>query len=570
MTASPFGDPTALDGNHHSMTEAEDGEEEDGTAKAVGRGGRSTPPASGANTASQTPLTSPTKGAAAGRLSSIFDTWRGSPSSSSIASGSHLRRVSVSDPVLLGPQPEHEAEEQNAMSLASDGEEDNTSEFERLMDEMGLKGPQRAHTAALPAESKRYLMKQNRMHKSASISTLEGEPLPDNPYRASYGPAMLPKLVPQMTGDVMKRFSLANIGWGSASLSTDAITSPGSAGAPVQTREAAVRSRESTRSPDRDFNDNAPVAPFLVPQSTGGLWGSWWASSSTSTPGSPGPKNGLLFSGAAKPRSCASYVEGLKPGVLSGTQLAKHLISLRVHLSTAKLAWIEKFVLAECGMDALGRLLADLVGKGSKRPTLSESDNINLGEVLKCFRVLLNTEVTLRSHSCRGILTSSASKPGFDCVLKTPEIITHITFGLHSGAYKVRSLAAELLAALCVLSLTADGAGGGLGHRLVLSAFSDYRIVYEESFRFDDLVGFLRLPEDDGAEGGYNSEEPMISNDGDEGVWESRTTAMALVNALTNCPEALEDRVMLREELGRRGLNEAIVVSKLQPILYRR
>ena len=35
---------------------------------------------------------------------------------------------------------------------------------------------------------------------------------------------------------------------------------------------------------------------------------------------------------------------------------------------------------------------------------------------------------------------------------------------------------------------------------------------------------------------------------------------MTLINALTNCPEYLEERILLREELGRRGLNEAIVV----------
>jgi diaphanous 1 len=37
---------------------------------------------------------------------------------------------------------------------------------------------------------------------------------------------------------------------------------------------------------------------------------------------------------------------------------------------------------------------------------------------------------------------------------------------------------------------------------------------------------------------------------------------MALVNAITNCPESLEDRIMLREELGRRGLNEVIVALR--------
>ncbi|KAG8953015.1 hypothetical protein FRC00_006501, partial [Tulasnella sp. 408] len=237
--------------------------------------------------------------------------------------------------------------------------------------------------------------------------------------------------------------------------------------------------------------------------------------------------------------TCAWYVENLRPGILSGTKLAKHLISLRVHLSTAKLAWIGKFVKEAKGMDVLGQVLEELVGKGSKKKKLSETDNTILVEVVKCFRVLLNTE------------------PGFDRVLATPEVITHITFALHTSVPKVRALAAELLAAVCVLSLTADGAGGGLGNRLVLAAFSDYRVVFEESFRFQELVDGLKLPE---ADEGYSSD--ASADEGDDGIWETRAAYMALVNALTNCPEALEDRIMLREELGRRGLNEAIVALR--------
>jgi diaphanous 1 len=36
---------------------------------------------------------------------------------------------------------------------------------------------------------------------------------------------------------------------------------------------------------------------------------------------------------------------------------------------------------------------------------------------------------------------------------------------------------------------------------------------------------------------------------------------MVLINALTNGPESLEERILLREEFSRRGLNEVIVVS---------
>jgi diaphanous 1 len=76
-------------------------------------------------------------------------------------------------------------------------------------------------------------------------------------------------------------------------------------------------------------------------------------------------------------------------------KLVKHLISLRVHLSTANLIWIEQFVVDQRGLDTLGGLLGGLVGKGGKRKTLTEVESSNLLEIIKCLRVLLNTEVCL-------------------------------------------------------------------------------------------------------------------------------------------------------------------------------
>lgn len=96
---------------------------------------------------------------------------------------------------------------------------------------------------------------------------------------------------------------------------------------------------------------------------------------------------------------------------------------------------------------------------------------------------------------------------------------------------------------------------------------SDYRIAFEEAFRFEELIQSLRLPEEDpngelaggGGGGGVGVGGSGLGTE-DDGVWEARTASLVLVNALTNCPESLEERVMLREEFGRRGLNEVIVV----------
>jgi diaphanous 1 len=145
----------------------------------------------------------------------------------------------------------------------------------------------------------------------------------------------------------------------------------------------------------------------------------------------------------------------------------------------------------------------------------------------------------------------TSSKIGFNEVLTAPTVITHISYSLHTLSLKVHTLAAELLAAICILSLNE-------GHKAVLAALSDFRVVHEESFRFETIISTLRLPDFDleseaEAGSGFGNEE--------EGVWEARTASMALINAITNCPESLDERIMLRDEFSRRGLNEIIVVS---------
>lgn len=91
---------------------------------------------------------------------------------------------------------------------------------------------------------------------------------------------------------------------------------------------------------------------------------------------------------------------------------------------------------------------------------------------------------------------------------------------------------------------------------------SDFAVAYEEQFRFETLITSLRIPEvHDNLESISEEEEVSVGFRSEEdGVWEARTACMAFINALTNCPDSLDDRVMLREEFGRRGLNEVIVV----------
>lgn len=359
------------------------------------------------------------------------------------------------------------------------GEEAVTAEFERMMDELGLKEDRREAMRSMPLERKKYLVHQSRQSKimmGTSTSTAQ------TPVQTSPEPTPAP-MSPQVTGGLMKRFSI----WGG---------SPTPAPAPASPSNKEIASEQT------------PISP----QVTGGLWGSWW-------PATPKESGGNKDTGRTQAKSVEWFADGLRNGKANDMRLAKHLISLRVHLSTAKLPWIEKFLDQEKGMDALAEILSSLVGK-KRKPT--ETEELVLLETIKCLRVLLNTS------------------PGYPHVLRSPTLITHITFALHDAGLKLRALACDLLAAICVISMNE-------GHQLVLGALSDYRVSFEERFRFEELLSILRLDED------------MIAGSEEEGIWEARGATLGLLIALTSCSDVLEDRVMIREELSRRGLNEIMV-----------
>ncbi|KAI0776213.1 FH2-domain-containing protein [Trametes elegans] len=457
------------------------------------------------------------------RFSSILDSWMRPQSPVAHEEKSTLERKIVSEPKLV----EHKMGDSiTATSVAepSAGGID-PAEFEQMLDDLGLKGPKRGAMYCLPPEQKRYLLEQNQVSRASTLSRSSGVKANKPPTTPStYGPAsaaaILPRLVPQLTGDsgIMKRFSIS--GWSAVS-----PTPTGPPDSPRSSVDLGSRRRDSMVS-IKSPTEKTPEPASIQPQSTGGLWSSWWMSSG-------GDKaNGDKVKEAEK--TAGWYAAGIRNGRTTDTKLVKHLISLRVHLSTANLAWVEEFVSAESGMNILSNLLVQLVSKGGKRKKLSEIEDTVLLETIKCLRALLNTE------------------PGFREVLAHPTLITHIAYSLHGSSAKLRTLTSEVLAAICVLSLKE-------GHKAVLSAMSDYRVEFEEAFRFQELIASMRLPEMTDEEettsyAGYDNEE--------EGVWEARTASMALINALTNCPDSLEDRILLREEFSRRGLNEVIVTLR--------
>lgn len=130
-------------------------------------------------------------------------------------------------------------------------------------------------------------------------------------------------------------------------------------------------------------------------------------------------------------------------------------------------------------------------------------------------------------------------------------LMTHLAYSLHESSTKLRALSSDVLAAICYVSPTE-------GHKAVLAAMSDYRIEFSETFRFQELIGSLRLPDTSPDNDELSSDQGYGIDE--EGAWDARTASMSLVNALTNFPDSLEERILLREEFTRRGLNEVLVV----------
>ena len=384
----------------------------------------------------------------------------------------------------------------------------------------------------LSGDRKLYLLEQHRQSRIATSKLHSHGAQPS--YSATYGPSsagnLLPHLVPQLTGDsgLIRRLSIG--GWGSTAAAPSSASGSNCKGDRTNTNWTTVQEAKATEEPQP-----------LQPQTTGGLWSSWWASSG----GEKTATRGQLKEG----KSPKWYVDGIKGKALD-TKLVKHLISLRVHLSTARVFWVGEFVGAEEGLGVLSAVLASLVGRAGKRKHLSDIEGAVLLEVVKILRVLSNTEVSNQPTSRSAYVKCNLHQPGFNAVLDSPTTITYIAYSLHHASSKLRTLVSDLLAAICVLAIPE-------GHKMVMAAMSDYRVVFDEAFRFEELIASLRLAEFDADDSMGSLDHPSE----DDGSWEARIASMVLINALTNGPESLEERILLREELSRRGLNEVIVVS---------
>lgn len=256
-----------------------------------------------------------------------------------------------------------------------------------------MKEAQRGAMRQLPEDRKRFLVLQHR----------QSHPQVVEPLRATKtGPADEGLL------SNVKRFSLATVGWG-ASIPDEPSPTPVR---PVTTFGSSISSQASSVASSRP--PSPPPSQSLPAQPTGSSssWTSWWSSSISTATGTG--QNG----GERAKDTPQFYVDQMSSTLvqpflevrtnlrtdtvplyskISQRSLVKHLIALRVRLSTAKLSWTQEFLGSAKGLDALQDLLGKIaLRKVNKGETPTEEDRAVQSEILKCLRVLMNTDVSSR------------------------------------------------------------------------------------------------------------------------------------------------------------------------------
>jgi diaphanous 1 len=220
----------------------------------------------------------------------------------------------------------------------------NTDE-EFLQDELGIKGPQRVIMRELTPDRKRFLITQHQQ-----LSTPRSTPL--RPSKT--GPASTSSDYGALAG--LKRFSLVGA-WGGS----DDNATPTKANRPL-TYYDTRSSIESSPTNDSLRSDEGSVvsSPTIGQGETASGWTSWWSAASNAT------GTGQVVGEQSKDTP-QFYVDQLRSSKISQRSLVKHLIALRVRLSTAKLSWAQAFLGAAKGLDALEALLGKITLKRVNR-----------------------------------------------------------------------------------------------------------------------------------------------------------------------------------------------------------
>lgn len=375
------------------------------------------------------------------------------------------------------------------------------ADFEVALDKLGVRGPQRDTMRGFDAAKKQWLIAQQRQTSSDAAPIQAQRPHPGPPDSQGDNHSALPSAL-----NTLKRMSFAGVGWVTDS---SRAASPDSMASPTPSNDGTMSSQMNGMSPPRP-------APLLQ-TATG--WASWFSA------GSPAKQlhTGRTQSGSLTKDTPGFYVQAVHNSKARSHDLLKVLIALRVRLSTAQVSWVQSFLDAS-GLSSLSGLLAE---HDSDRLDDGTSDSIR-AECLRCCRVLVSTQ------------------SGFSALVADSLAVAAIVRAFHHGGHRLRAQAAEVLAPLCLLS-------DDVGHKAVIDGFSAFQASAREKHRFTTLVASLNIVDTLDGE-----EEIALTSD----VWEFVRASLALVNAIICTPGDLDERLTLRSEFARRGLNEGLAVRQ--------
>ncbi|EGC39081.1 hypothetical protein DICPUDRAFT_148204 [Dictyostelium purpureum] len=144
-----------------------------------------------------------------------------------------------------------------------------------------------------------------------------------------------------------------------------------------------------------------------------------------------------------------------------------------------------------------------------------------------------DSDIILQSLAISCILSLLNSKYGIEKAIATPNSMIKIITTMDTPKADTRSSVFEILTAVCMVSEK--------GYQLILEAMTHFKQVRKERFRFTYLV------------------ESMKKDQSDK---EYLTTCLTLINGIVNSSEEVDERIQLRGEFSRLGLDEIIRVNK--------
>jgi len=147
-----------------------------------------------------------------------------------------------------------------------------------------------------------------------------------------------------------------------------------------------------------------------------------------------------------------------------------------------------------------------------------------------------DSDIILQSLTVTCLLSLLNSKFGIEKAITTPNSMNKLILCMDTGKVDTRSSVFEILTAVCIISEK--------GYQLVLEAMTHFKQSRKEKFRFTFLVDSMKKLADDK---------------------EYLTTCLALINGLVNSSDEIDERVQLRTEFSRLGLDHIIKENKKIP-----